>query len=87
MKIKEGFKLRKVCDNAVVVAVGKATLDLNGLVTLNGSGEFLWKELEKGAEKKELINAFIENYEVDEKQAEADIDSFLAKLKGAGIIE
>jgi len=46
MKVKEGYMLREVAGNSVVVAVGKATLDFNGLITLNSTGTFLWKLLE-----------------------------------------
>ena len=38
MKIKEGFMLRNVADNYIVVPVGKASLEFKGLINLNGVG-------------------------------------------------
>ncbi len=35
MKIKEDFLLRKVADCYVVVPVGNATVDFNGMMNLN----------------------------------------------------
>ena len=49
MKINEGFVLRKVGKDQVVVAIGEASARLNGLIKLNGTGVELWKQLEQGA--------------------------------------
>ena len=42
MKIKEGFILREVAGNYIVVAVGSAVKQFNGVITLNETGAFLW---------------------------------------------
>ena len=56
MKINEGFVLRKVGKDQVVVAIGEASARLNGLIKLNGTGVELWKQLEQGAGRDELAN-------------------------------
>lgn len=43
MKIKNGFILRNVSDAYVVVAVGEAAKDFNGMITLNETGAFYGK--------------------------------------------
>ena len=43
MKIKEDYLLRKVAECYVVVPVGKATVDFNGMMNLNETGAFLWE--------------------------------------------
>lgn len=48
MKIKSDYLLRKVADSYVVVPVGKATVDFNGMINLNETGAFLWQQLQKG---------------------------------------
>ena len=60
MKISEGFVLRKVGKEQVVVALGEASALLNGLIKLNGSGVVLWKQLEQGAQRSELADALQE---------------------------
>ena len=88
MKIKEGFVLREVAGSNVVVAVGKASFSFKGLVNLNETGTFLFKELEKGVEsEEELVLKLINAYDVDEFRATEDVNAFLRELKGAGIIE
>jgi hypothetical protein len=56
MKIKEGFMLRSVADNYVVVPVGKASLELKGLINLNSVGAFIWKCLENDTTILKVIN-------------------------------
>ena len=84
MKIKEGYLLRNVAGNDVVVPVGN--LDFDGLITLNETGRFIWNALEKGCTLEELILKFLEEYEVDRAIAERDLTAFLQKLKEADLV-
>lgn len=87
MKIKPGYKLRKMCGSSIVVAVGKASSEFNGMVTLNESGELLWNRLAEGAEIKDLTAALVEEYGIDETTALSDVQEFISKIEGAGFIE
>ena len=87
MKIKDGFKLRKICDSTVVVAVGKASLNFNGMISLNDTGELLWKLLEKGAEEEELVAGLMKEYDVDEDTARSDVRAFIESLEGKNVLE
>lgn len=87
MKIKEGFMLRQVAGNHIVVPVGAASIDFNGMLTLNETGAFLFKELQKGIDRDELVEALLREYDVDRETAEAHTDKFIEKLKGADLFE
>lgn len=87
MKIKEGFVLRNMGGQAVVVSIGAASKVFNGMVKLNESGEFLWKKILEGADRQALVQALLEKYEVDEETANSDVDKFIISLKQPGIIE
>ena len=87
MKIKSDFILRKVADSYVVVPVGKLTLDFNGIINLNETGAFLFELLQKGAEREELIEKMLEEYEVSPEKAATDIDIFIQKVKEADVLE
>lgn len=81
MKIKEGFMLRQVAGQHIVMPLGQKALDFNCAITLNESGAFLWSVLEKGvADKNELLSKLLEEYDVEETLAQKDIDAFLQKL-------
>lgn len=87
MKIKDGFIIREVAGSFIVVAVGEAVKDFNGIINLNETGAFLWKILEKGATKEQLIKALLDEYDVDEKTAEKDVSAFIEKLQEAKLVK
>lgn len=87
MKIKKDFILRKVADSYVVVPVGKLTLDFNGIINLNETGAFLFGLLQEGAEKEDLLQKMLEEYDVAPEKAAADIDIFLKKAASADVLE
>ncbi len=82
MKIKEGFVIKKLGTGHVVVTVGEATKEFNGMISLNSSGAFLWQNILDGADSREkLVRVMLEQYEgLDEKTAETDLDAFLDKV-------
>ena len=87
MKIKDNFILRKVADSYVVVPVGKLTLDFNGIINLNEAGAFLFGLRQKGAERDELGEKMLAEYDVERERAEKDIDKFIASVKEADVLE
>ena len=84
MKLKENFVLRQVADTWVVLPVGAATLDFNGMLTLNETGAFLWQALQEG---KDPVEAVLSQYDVSREQATADAEEFLNSLRTAGCLE
>ena len=88
MKIKSGFILRTIAGCNVVVTVGKRTLDFNGMINLNETGAFLWKQLEHETTEDALVLAVLENFEeVDEETARSSIREFLDTLRESGCID
>lgn len=87
MKIKENFMLRKVADTFVVVPVGDAVANFNGMINLNEAGAFLWQQLEKETTPEDVVSAMLEQYDVDEAVAKADVDKFIAELKSADLLD
>ncbi len=87
MKIKEGFLLRTLGESHVVVPVGQAALDLRGMITLNGTGAFLWKELETSKTEDELVAALTATYDVDEALAGRDVTAFAELLRSHGLLD
>lgn len=87
MRIKEGFVLREVAGNNVVIGIGKTMQDFNGVLTLSNSGSLLWKKLENGATEDELLNTILDEYDVDTQTAKNDIESFLDKIRSINLLE
>lgn len=80
MKLKEGFILRQVAGENVVLSVG-ADVDLNGMITLNDTGCTLWKRLEQESTLEDLTAALLAEYEVDAQTAQTAAAQFVEKLK------
>jgi len=87
VKIKEGFVLRQVADNWVVLPVGQASVNFNGMISLNESGVLLWRALEQGSDRIALAEALLAEYDVEREEALADVDEFITALTKAGCIE
>lgn len=87
MKINGDFVLRDVAGATVVVPVGSSAVDFNGMLNLNETGAFLFKALQKGASKQELASLLAAEYDVTPEKAASDTDSFIKKLKDAGLLD
>lgn len=80
MKIKEGYILRKIAGEDVVIPIGGNIANFNGVIRLNESAAFLWKKVQEEVDKEYLINSLIEEYEIDSELATNDVDSFINTL-------
>ncbi|MCI8956765.1 MAG: PqqD family protein [Eubacterium sp.] len=87
MKIKEGFILRNVAGNNVVVPIGQATLDFNGMMSLNDTGAFLFERLIEGTSKENLIDDLIAEYGIDRDLAVKDVEAFILKVESEDLFE
>lgn len=85
MKIKENYMLRKVADCYVVVPIGEAVAEFNGMINLNDVGAFLWRQLESETTFEDVLAAMLQEYEVDEAVAKADLEKFISELSDANL--
>ncbi|MBR4173272.1 MAG: PqqD family protein [Clostridia bacterium] len=81
MRIKNGFILRKVVDNYIAVAVGDEAVNFDAMISVNETGAFLWEKLQNETTEEDLLAALLDEYDVDEETAKADIAGFLEKLR------
>ncbi len=86
MKVKDGFVVRNICGDHVVVAVGRQTLDFKGLIKLNETGAFLWQQLQAERTADELLAALCHEYDVPGEVAKADLEAFIASLREAELL-
>ena len=87
MKIKKGYILRNVAGQHIVLPVGKAAVDFNGLIRLNDSGRLLFETLMDGADENELTKRLLQHYDIDEKTAKKDVATFLNTLRSKDILD
>ncbi len=88
MKQKDGFVLRDVCGEKVIVGEGLETVNFGKLISLNETAAWLW---EKAAElgdftEEQLADAICEEYEVEKSHALSDIKKIVANWKEIGLV-
>ncbi len=88
MKAKEGFNLRTVCGEQIIVAEGKENIDFSNIISMNETSAYLWETI-KGKEfsQEELVDLLLEQYEVDKDIASKDVEALVKQWKDAGIID
>lgn len=87
MKIKEGFVLRNVVDEFIVMPTGDNIAKFEGAVVLNEVSAFIFKQLENPVSRDDLLTAMLNEYDVDEATAAADLDALLEKFAEMGVLE
>lgn len=87
MKIKEGFVLRDVMDEYIVMPTGDNIAKFDGAVVLNEVSAFIYKLLETPMCRDDLLTAILNEFDVDEATASADLDALLDKLADMGVLE
>lgn len=87
MKIKQGFVMRDVAGQAVAIATGEASKSFHGMVKLDDTGAFIWNGIEKGLDEAEIAGQLAASYDVEVGQALKDVESFIARMRDAGLVE
>jgi hypothetical protein len=85
MKLKNGFILREVAGQIVVLPSGD-DLDLNMMITLNEVGKFIWLLLENETDEASIVTAILREYDVDRTTAESAVAGFIRKLNEYGFL-
>ena len=88
MRIKEGFVLRDIMGEAIVVGEGFDQINFNQMIKLNDSATFLWRAVEgRDFTEQELADLLTSHYEIDQKSALTDVVRLCEEWKKNGIIE
>ena len=87
MKIKEGFVLRNVVDEHIIMPTGDNIAKFEGAVVLNDVAAFVFEQMKNPVSKEDLLSAILNEFEVDEETAKKDLDVLIDKLLDLGIIE
>ncbi len=87
MKIKNGFVLRNVVDEYMVMPTGDNIAAFGGAMVLNEASAFIFKQLQNEVSRDDLLSAMLAEYDVDEQTAAKDLDALLARFAELGILE
>ena len=71
----------------MLVPTGERMKSFNGTMMLNELAAFVWEKLQNPMSDKELLDAVLFEYDVDEATASADLTALLDKFQEFGVIE
>ena len=87
MKIKNGFVLKSIAGENIVMPAGENIGTFDGAIVLNEVAAFIWSKMEESVSRNELLELIISEFDVDKEKAAADLDALILKLSGYGVIE
>lgn len=87
MKRKEGFVLRQVCGENVIVGEGLGAVDFGKLLSLNETAAWLWQQTEGDFTVDSLTEALCAEYDVQPDVARKDVEAMVGQWEQLGIVE
>jgi hypothetical protein len=71
---------RRIAGEYVLVPIVGHGAQVDSIFNLNAVGAFIWERLDGRTKGEAIVEALVDRYEVTRQRAEADYQSFLAKL-------
>lgn len=86
MRIKNGFVLREVAGQIMVIATGEASKDFHGMIKLNSTGKEIWLALQEGLAEEDIVKRIQDKYDVDAEKASQDVRGFIKQMEEMGFL-
>lgn len=87
MKLKGEYILREIAGDAVLIPTGQSALEFNGIIALNPISADIWKWLQEGCGKEQILEHILEEYDVTKDVALGDLNEFLEQLQQLNILD
>ena len=87
MKIREGFTLRNVADEFIVIPTGENIAKFEGAVVLSDVAAFVFEQLKRPVSREDLLALVLAEFDVDKATASADLDALLAQFREMELLE
>jgi hypothetical protein len=87
MRLLDGFVLRSSAGEYIVTGEGLARVDFSKVISLNATAAYLWEQIQnKDFTAEDLVALLTARYDVDARQARADVDKLVSAWKDAGLL-
>lgn len=87
MRIKEGFEVRNLFDEHIIVASGRQNINFSKVINLNESAYIMWQAVAgKDFSVSDMAAALMAEYEVDEATAKADAERIVREWCEIGLV-
>ena len=87
MRIKEGYKVRNIAGENIVVCQGTLNMDFTKVIYLNKTSVELWNQFEgKEFTLEDVVNFLCSQYGINSERATSDGQKWMDALTGCGIL-
>ena len=87
MKTKQGFRLRELGGDYILIGESAELVNFNHLITFNEAAAYLWQQVEgKEFDAETLTQLLLAEYEVSEEIARRDAQATLEDRERVGIV-
>lgn len=88
MKIKDGFELRNICGENIIVSHGIENIDFVKVISLNESAALVWNNVVgKDFTIDDMVSALMPEYDVDADTAKGDCQTLIDDWKRIGFLD
>ena len=87
MKAKADFVVRNVVDEYILMPTNDNIGKFDGTVMLNEVSAFIWSQLQQETTEDAVLNAILEEFDVDRETAAGDLKALLASFEKMGLLE
>lgn len=87
MKVKEGYILKNVAGENIVIATGEARLSFNGIITFNEVGAEVFTRLDGTHTVDQIAQEIASLYNAPKDIIEKDVNNLIEKMRNHGLLE
>lgn len=87
MKLKDGFIVRNMLGDYMVMPTGDNIAKFDGSVVINDVAAFILEKMKTPVSKDDLLEYILKEFDVDRETASADLDKLIETLKGYDMID
>jgi len=87
MKVVEGFRLREICGEFIIIPESTELVNFNKMIHLNATAAYLWEQVSgmKEFSVETLVSLLTEKYDVSQETAAKDAAAIADKWVEIGI--
>ena len=87
MKIKDGYILKDVAGEKIVIATGEQKLNFNGVMTFNSVGADVFNMLDGTNSVEDIANKISQDYGVSVERVKTDVKNLIKKIKEHNLLD
>ena len=87
MLLKNTFIFKEIGEEGMLIPIVGGNVNASKIFNLNETGTYIIKKLLDDYEMEDIIKAMLDEYQVDRKTLEEDLNEFIKELKKRGFYE